>query len=281
MALSTARVPDETGAQASSAAWPPAARRAPDADIDDGPGPTPTSPTVPIDTGRWGRPPAARTAEPPEPRPVRRPDTRPRHRRVPGATTSRLYLVPPPPPPPAPLHRRHAKPWTMRLRSSRLARRVALELAVAAALVAVVALVAGVGHGGEAAPVPASSSAPTIPAGVTAWEQEGVPAITAIVGDLTTASEATANPSAVTAPALSAAGTRLAADLAAARRLGVPPTSTGATALWRRSLSDLSAGLHSLNAATTSLSPAAVSLAHQQFVTAGNELLQVSQDLIG
>jgi hypothetical protein len=160
-----------------------------------------------------------------------------------------------------------------------LARNVAIELAVAATLVAAIALVAGVGHGGGPAPVPASSTANAVPPAVTAWQQDGVPAITAIVDDLTTASQVTANPSAVTATSLSAAATRLATDLSGAQRIGAPPASTGAVALWWRSMSDLSAGLRSLTVASASLSPAAVSLAHQQFVSAGNELLAVAQDL--
>jgi hypothetical protein len=277
MVLSIVRVPDETGAEASPAPWPPAARGAPDAGGDSLALPAPSA--VPIDTGRWGRPPAVPAMDHAPAPSLRRPDNRPRHRHAPGATTSRLYLVPPPPPPPPPVRRRPARTWTARLRSSRLARHVAVELAVAAALVAAVALVAGAGPGSGPAPVPASSAADAASPAVTAWEQEGIPTITAIVDDLTAATEATANPSTVSTPSLSAAATRLATDLAGAQRIGTPPASTGVRALWGRAMSDLAAGLHSLTAASASLSPAAVSLAHQQFVTAGNELLGVAQKL--
>ena len=111
------------------------------------------------------------------------------------------------------------------------------------------------------------------------WEQQGVPAITALIDDVTTAERNTADPTTTTAAGLSATTAKLGPDLATANRLATPPAAAApAPALWRRAIADLVAAVHHPAAAVT-LSPAAVSLAHQQFAAAGNELLEVSQYL--
>jgi hypothetical protein len=86
-----------------------------------------------------------------------------------------------------------------------------------------------------------------------------------------TTDSATASPAALTRDE-----TRLASDLAAAKRLPAPPGTIVPT-VWNQTLATLADAGHTLRAAANSGDPAAVALAHQQFEPAGNGLLEVGQ----
>lgn len=176
--------------------------------------------------------------------------------------------VPPPPPPPPSL-----TAGTRRIRL-RLRPRRGLVIELAAAAVILAALAALAARTSTPAPTPvAQQSSP-----LASWERDGVPAITALIQDITTAERDTEDPPNASAAALTADAGHLAADVSAASRLPAPPGSADAR-LWRSSLSQLAGARGTLVAATGTLSPAAVAVAHQQLAAAGAGLLQIGQAL--
>jgi hypothetical protein len=109
-----------------------------------------------------------------------------------------------------------------------------------------------------------------------AWGSQAVPVITSLVDDLRAIETHTADPSHPVTAWLRSDDARLQPDLNAAQRLAAPPDQTVRT-VWSNTLAQLTVAGRTLHAAASTIDPAAVALAQQQFAVAGNGLLQLGQ----
>jgi hypothetical protein len=155
-----------------------------------------------------------------------------------------------------------------------------VEAGVALAILATVALAsAGGGPGGAPRP-PAVAAGPglgPVPSSeLAAWGRQAVPVITSLVDDLRATETHTADPSHPVTAWLRSDDSQLQRDLNAALRLAAPPDQTVRT-VWSGTLARLTVAGRTLQAAASTIDPAAVALAHQQFAVAGNSLLQLGQ----
>lgn len=108
------------------------------------------------------------------------------------------------------------------------------------------------------------------------WGGQAVPVITSLVDDLRAIELHTADPSHPVTASLRSDDAQLQSDLGAAQRLDAAPNQSVRT-VWTSALARLSVAGRTLHAAASTIDPAAVALAHQQFAVAGNDLLQLGQ----
>jgi hypothetical protein len=108
------------------------------------------------------------------------------------------------------------------------------------------------------------------------WDQQAVPVVISLVDDLRAIESHTADPTNAVPAWLGADDSRLRADVTAAQQLRAAPNPT-VRGFWSLAVSRLAAADRTLHAAAGSLDPAAVALAHQQFATAGDDLLRLGQ----
>jgi hypothetical protein len=102
--------------------------------------------------------------------------------------------------------------------------------------------------------------------------------VIALVDDLRTIESHTADATQVDPASLSSDDARLQADFGAAGRLQ-PSPDPALQSGWTAVLSRLWLAQRTLHAAASSLDPAAVALAHQQFTVAGDGLLSVGEQI--
>lgn len=148
-------------------------------------------------------------------------------------------------------------------------RGVLIEVCLAAAILLVVTVATGGGS--------PSSTSPSASA-LAAWGRGGIPAITNLIDDLQAIELGTtpATPEPAWRAALDRAASQLRVDLAGAQKLAAPPNRTVAAA-WTQTLGLLARGEHLLDLALADPDPTTLAQAHQQFATAGGELLEVGQ----
>jgi hypothetical protein len=103
-----------------------------------------------------------------------------------------------------------------------------------------------------------------------------VPVITSLIDDLRAIELHTADPSHPVIAWLRSDDSHLQPDLSAAQQLAAPPDQSVRTA-WTGTLARLTVAGQTLHAAASTIDPAAVALAHQQFALAGDDLLQLGQ----
>jgi hypothetical protein len=103
-----------------------------------------------------------------------------------------------------------------------------------------------------------------------------VPVVTSLVDDLRAIELHTADPSHPVVAWLRSDDSHLQPDLRAAQQLAAPPDQSVRT-VWTDTLARLTVASQTLHAAVSTIDPAAVALAHQQFALAGDNLLQLGQ----
>jgi hypothetical protein len=108
------------------------------------------------------------------------------------------------------------------------------------------------------------------------WNERALPIVASLVDDLRAIDSHTSQPTQAEPVWLGTDDARLRADVGAARQLQPPPEPSIRTA-WTATLSRLWRAERTLGAAATSLDPATVALAHQQFGVVGDGLLRIGQ----
>ena len=146
-----------------------------------------------------------------------------------------------------------------------------MEVVLALSIILVVALSSAPHHVRKAPSMPAP---PTTGAG--RWNARALPIITSLVDDLRAIDSHTSQPTQAEPGWLGTDDARLRTDAAAAQRLQAPP-NPGMRTAWTVTLDHLWRAERTLGAAVTSLDPATVALAHQQFAVAGAGLLRIGQ----
>jgi hypothetical protein len=114
---------------------------------------------------------------------------------------------------------------------------------------------------------------------VLTWDQQAVPIVISLVDDLRAIETHTADPTNAAPALLGADDSRLRTDVAAAERLGAAPNAT-VRGYWSLVVSRLAGADRTLHVAASSLDPAAVAMAHQQFAATGDELLRLGQAVL-
>jgi hypothetical protein len=147
---------------------------------------------------------------------------------------------------------------------------VCAELAVALVVVAAVAV-------GTSGRVNTTELPPAAAPALGSWWLSAVPAVTNLVGDLGAIERDTSSALNADPAVLGSDSSRLEQDIAQARRLPAPPLS--AVALWARILAQFAGPQRTLDAAASTLSPATVALAHEQFAVAGETVVQLGEQL--
>jgi hypothetical protein len=202
---------------------------------------------LPIDPGRWGRPPGAPRRPLPPWVPVGAP--------------------PPPPLPPVPAPSAPITEGASRLRR----RSILIEALVAVAILVTVALA---GAGGRST----STSAPVASSRLTDWARQSIPIITNLVADLTAIGQDTAPGTSPSSASINVDAAGLRRDLAAANALAAPPD--GATASrWLATLGQIARAQTALDAVSAPTDPLAIARVQRQAATAGDDLFSTAQAL--
>jgi len=144
-------------------------------------------------------------------------------------------------------------------------------MALALSILLVVALASAPHHRRESPSTPA-----TPPTGAGIWNARALPLVTSLVDDLRAIDTHTSQPTQAQPVWLGTDDARLRADATAAQRLQ-PPPNPGMRTAWTTTLGRLWRAERTLGAAATSLDPATVALANQQFAVAGAGLLRIGQ----
>jgi hypothetical protein len=141
----------------------------------------------------------------------------------------------------------------------------------------ILATVALASAGGGPHPTPAPAAGPSAAgtrSGLASWQGQAVRVITSLVDDLRAIELHTADPSHPLPASLWSDDSHLQPDLRAAQQLTAPPDRFVRT-VWTGTLAQLTVAGRTLHAAASTIDPAAVALAHQQFALAGDDLLQL------